>query len=245
MAQALLIKSTAGAKENVQGAWHLFDQAAPYIQGIETGDITENLDADVLASMVSGLPNPWARAYVFAYAFKYTRKEANIKTGGLIKFYDSLIQEWKGLAALMAIFPDRISIGKPLYLNEGNGIYDIASSFGDMLFEDTDLWCSPKQLNTTKKQQPFVQIIYYNDVPVGATSPHTIFFTSVDNSSFVESPDVPWFRNGRLCDPLTFGNLNNDNIQKLYLLVNNFFNKIPDFEKEINQNREGKDPLSL
>lgn len=245
MAQALLIKSTAGAKENVQGAWHLFDQAAPYIQGIETGDITENLDADVLASMVSGLPNPWARAYVFAYAFKYTRKEANIKTGGLIKFYDSLIQEWKGLAALMAIFPDRISIGKPLYLNEGNDIYDIASSFGDMLFEDTDLWCSPKQLNTTKKQQPFVQIIYYNDVPVGATSPHTIFFTSVDNSSFVESPDVPWFRNGRLCDPLTFGNLNNDNIQKLYLLVNNFFNKIPDFEKEINQNREGKDPLSL
>ncbi|MCQ2974955.1 MAG: hypothetical protein MJ211_09100 [Bacteroidales bacterium] len=245
MAQALLIKSSAGVKENVQGTWHLFDQAAPYIQGIVTSDITENLDAEILASMVSGLPSVWSRAYVFEYAFKYTRKEANIKTGALIKYYESLLEEWKGLTALMAIFPDRISISKPIPLYGGDNIYDIATSFGDMLFEDTDLWCNPQQLKLTKKAEPYIQIIYYNDVAVGATSPNTIFFTSVDNSSFIESADVPWFRNGRLCDPLEFGNLNNDNLQKLYLLVNNFYKKLPDFEKNININREGKEPLIL
>ena len=246
MSKALLIKSTVGEKQNPQGSWQLFDQAAPYIQGIETGDLTENIDTEVLTSMVSGLPSIWARAYVFAYAFKYTRKEANIKTGGLIKFYESLISEWKGLLALAAVFPDRISVGKPLKLSEENAnVYDIATSFGDMLFEDTDLWCNPDVVMETKREEPFIQIIYYNDVAIGATSPHTIFFTAVDYSNFPSSGDVPWFRNGRLCDPLEYGNLDNGKLQKIYLLVNNIAKKIPDFEKKINQNRNGKEPLSL
>ncbi len=246
MSKALLIKSTAGEKQNPQGSWQLFDQAAPYIQGIETGELTDNIDTEILNFMVSGLPNIWARAYVFAYAFKYTRKEANIKTGGLIRFYESLIAEWKGLLALVAVFPDRISIGKPLPLSsENTPIYDIANSFGDMLFEDSDLWCNPKELKETKKEAPFVQIIYYNDTPIGATSPHTIFFTAVDYSNFPDSPDVPWFRNGRLCDPLEYGNLDNGKLQKIYLLANNIVQKLPNFEKEINTNRNGKEPLSM
>lgn len=246
MAKALLIKSSQGDKQDVQGKWHKFDQSAPYIQGIETGDLMENLDAEILNGMVSGLPSVWARAYMFAYAFEYIKKDANIKTSGLIKYYDSLIEEWKGLAALMAIYPDRITVGQPLYLNNiPNDIYDISSSFGDMLFNDKDLWSNPDKLANKEDENPYIQIIRYNGEPVGATSPHTLFFTSVDFSGFMKSQDVKWFRNGRLCDPLVYGDLNNDKLQKIYLLVTNMINKLPDYEKLINKNRNGKEPISI
>ena len=92
MGKALLIKSSAGDKESIQGTWHLFEQATPYIQGIETGDLAEKVDADTLNFMISGLPNIWSRAIVFGYAFKYTQKDANISTSGLIKFYEAIVR---------------------------------------------------------------------------------------------------------------------------------------------------------
>lgn len=246
MTKALLIKSTIGQKENVRGQWHIFEQAAPYIQGIEAGDILENLNSEVINSMVSGLPNVWSRAYMFAYAFKYTRKEAVMKTGGLIQYYQSLIDEWTGLAALLALHPGRISVSEPLRLN-GNrsSFYDIAGSFGDMLFDDIDLWCNPDQLAQTKKEEPFVQIIYYNDVAVGATSPHTLFFTSVDYSTLPESLDIAWYRNGRFQNPLKYGLLSDNQYQKLALFIARIIKKLPDFENKININRGSKDKLSL
>jgi len=246
MAKALLIKSTAGIKENVQGAWHLFDQATPYIQGIETGDLAENLTADVLNSMISGLPNIWSRARVFAYAFKYTRKDANITTSGLIKFYEALVNEWKGLLALLAIYPDRISISQPISLaNDPANLFDISSAFGNMLFEDSDLWCNPDDLKITKKEDPFIQLIYYKNVLVGATSPYSLLFTGMDYSSFPDSSDVSWYRNGKLSDPIEFGNLNNDQLQKLFLLVSTITAKLPAFEQKLQTNRQGKENVSL
>ncbi len=247
MAKALLIKSSAGDKENVQGNWHLFEQAAPYIQGIETGDLIENINAEVLNSMISGLPNVWSRANVFYYAFKYTQKDFNIKTSGLIKFYETLIKEWKGLVALLALYPDRITISSPISLTPelNEHLFDISSSFGRMLFEDVDLWCDPEQMAITKKMSPFIQLIYYQNILIGATTPYTILFTAIDYKNFKESNDVSWFRNGKFDDPLEYGNLKNDQIQKLYLLVKNFVEKLPEFEKTLQINRQGKEPLSI
>jgi len=247
MAKALLIKSSTGDKENVQGNWHLFDQAAPYIQGIETGDLIENINSEVLNSMISGLPNIWSRTHVFYYAFKYTQKDSNIKTSGLIKFYDTLIKEWKGLVALLALFPDRITISQPISLTPElhEQLYDISSSFGRMLFEDVDLWCDPENLIITKKTAPFIQLIYYQNVLIGATSPYTLLFTAIDYRNFKQSADITWFRNGKFDDPLEFGNLKNDQIQKLYLLVKNFSEKLPEYEKILQINRSEKEPLAL
>lgn len=247
MAKALLIKSSAGSKENTQGAWHKFDQATPYIQGIQTGDLMENIDAEVLNSMISGLPSVWSRAHVFGYAFKYTQKDANIETSGLIKFYETIIREWKGFVALLALFPDRITVSKPILLDsiDMGELYNIPNAMGRMLFEDTDLWCDPDELKRTRIEKPFVQLIYYNNILVGATSPYSFVFTAIDYDNLSSSSDLPWYRNGKFDDPFEFGNLNNDQIQKLYLLVNNLFNKIPGFEKTLQTNREGKEPLSL
>lgn len=247
MAKALLIKSSAGEKQNVQGNWHLFDQTSPYIQGIETGDLIENLNADILNSMISGLPNVWSRANVFYYAFKYTQKDFNIKTSGLIKFYEALINEWKGLIALMALYPDRITISQPISLlpNSNEPLFDISGSFGRMLFEDVDLWCDPENLYNSKKENPFVQLVYYQNVLIGATSPYTLVFTAVDYDNFPSTNDVTWFRNGKFDDPLQFGNLKNEQIQKLYLLVKNLSEKLPEFEKNLQKNRFGKENLEL
>ena len=55
-----------------------FDEAQPYIQGIET-NIDKEVDAEVMNSLVSGIPTPWARARLFSFAFPYTQVEANIK----------------------------------------------------------------------------------------------------------------------------------------------------------------------
>jgi len=247
MAKALLIKSSTGQKESIQGVWHPFEQATPYIQGIETGDLVVNIDAAVLNSMISGLPNVWSRARVFGYAFKYTHRDANIQTSGLIKFYDILIREWKGLIALMALLPDRIRISAPTELQPENldELYDIPNAFGRMLFEDVDLWCDPTFLKEKKKQSPFIQLIYFNNVLIGATSPYTLVFTAINYESLPQAAAVPWYRNGRFDDPLEFGNLNNDQLQKLYLLVSNMVKKLPEFEKGLKQNRDGKESLDL
>jgi len=247
MAKALLIKSSTGTKENVQGNWHLFDQTAPYIQGIETGDLIENINSDVLNSMISGLPNIWSRTNVFYYAFKYTQKDFNIKTSGLIKFYEALIKEWKGLLALLALYPDRVTVSEPIKLvpQPNEPLFDISSSLGRMLFEDTDLWCDPDSLYITKKEEPFIQLIYYQNVLIGATSPYTLLFTAVDYRNFPSTNDITWFRNGKFDDPLEFGNLKNDQIQKLYLLVKNLAEKLPEFEKKLQINRFGKENLEL
>ncbi len=247
MGKALLIKSSIGEKENIQGAWHKFEQATPYIQGISTGDLVENIDAEVLNSMISGLPSVWSRTKVFEYAFKYTHKDANIETSGLIKFYEVLVREWKGLIALLALHPDRITISKPIIFETKNhdNLYNIPDSFGRMLFEDIDLWCAPDKLKESKKEEPFIQLLYYKNVLVGATSPYTFLFTSINYDKFPDSSDVAWFRNGRLDDPLEFGRLNNDQIQKLYLLVNNLAEKLPSFEKKLQINRKNKEKLTL
>ncbi len=242
MAKALLIKSSAGSKEAIQGQWQPFEQSTPYIQGIETGDLLDNITAEVLNSTISGLPNVWSRARAFGYAFKYTQSDANIQTSGLIGFYKILLAEWKGLLALMALFPDRVSLSEPVSLNpkEREPLFNIPNSFGRLLFEDIDLWCEPELLRAQKQEKPFLQLIYYNNELVGATSPYSLVFTGIDYSRLPAGNGLTWFRDGRLQDPLEIGNLSNDQLQKLYLLIKNLLDKIPPYEKSINANRSGR-----
>ncbi len=248
MAKALLIKSSVGQKEAIQGEWHKFEQATPYIQGIETGDLTENINAETIGNMISGLPNIWSRSKIFGYAFKYTQKDANIKTSGLIKFYKALTDEWKGLMGLMALNPGKISVSEPIILKadkQNNNPYNIKAAFGRMLFTDTDLWCNPQEVQQTKEENPFIQLIYYNNCLIGASSPYSILFTAIDYSNLEGGEDIAWYRNGRLGDPLKYGNLTNDQLQKLYLLLVNLEKKFPAFEQNLQLNRNNKERLNL
>jgi hypothetical protein len=68
MTKALLIKSYT-SKTGSQGKWNDdFTDSKSYIQGIATGSILNNLNAETAASLISGLPTPWARAKLFEFA---------------------------------------------------------------------------------------------------------------------------------------------------------------------------------
>ena len=107
MAKGKLIKSSEGSISNPAGKWYVHDQIKPFIQGIVAGDLDIN---QVSSTLISGVPSPWARVKLLWFALYYLqRKDANIETSGLIEFYSVLRDEWKGLLALIALYPDRVS----------------------------------------------------------------------------------------------------------------------------------------
>jgi len=229
--KALLIKSYTEKKESTS-SWHRLEEIEPYIMGIKTGDITSNVDSTTLNDLISGVPTPWARAKLFWFSFKYLQKQdANIQTSGLVEFYKMLLNEWKGLIAMIALFPDRIHFSEPIYLeNKKNDLFDISDSFGRMLFDEKDLW---SDLTKGPDAEPFTQLIYYGDEEqlIGATSPYSIIFTSVDYSQLKDVNDIRWYRNGKFEDPLPF--LNQDQIQKLYLVIKNITDNFRKFESNV------------
>lgn len=62
MSKALLIQSYTTLNTGTQGEWNELNMANPYIQGIQTGDILGNVNAQTLSALISGVPSPWARA---------------------------------------------------------------------------------------------------------------------------------------------------------------------------------------
>ena len=115
--------------------------ASSYIQGIQTGKILEDVSADKIAALISGVPTPWARAKLFKFALgTLANPDPAISNSGLTQFYEMLHGEWRGLLALMALYSDRIRISKPVVMNAKGGDYEIASAFGSMLFNDKDIW---------------------------------------------------------------------------------------------------------
>ena len=90
MGKAQLINSTAGNISNPTGKWHLHPEITSFILGIDTGELSEDIDASVLNTLISGIPTPWARAKMFWYAHKYLslqQIDANINESGLIEVY--------------------------------------------------------------------------------------------------------------------------------------------------------------
>ena len=162
MSKALLIRSYEEKKGGEQGKWNKLDQTPSYIQGIETGKILDDMSADKLGALISGVPTPWARAKLFRFALQtLSTPDPNINQAGLLQFYKLLHGEWRGLLAVMALYPDRIRISKPVYMDVRGRDYSIAAAFGRMLFEESDLWCNQDELLNSPDAQPYIHLIYY------------------------------------------------------------------------------------
>jgi hypothetical protein len=235
MAKAKLIKSSEGTKSNPEGNWYVHDQIKPYIQGIDTGDLDEN---QVNSTLISGVPTPWTRAKLFWFAFDYLQqKDANIREGGLIKVYETLRDEWKGLLALMALYPDRVEFSEPVYLDPKSDLFEISGAFGRMLLDDRDLWTNQIKKQSNPDELPYVQLLRYYGKVIGGTSPFSIVFPGVEYSDLKNASDIPWFRNGKFEDPMRY--LDKDKAQKLYLFIKNLNNNFADYEKNINIGRQG------
>ena len=78
----------------------------------------EDISAEKLGALISGIPTPWARAKLFKFAFStIAAPDPNINTEGLLQFYNMLHAEWKGLMAVIALYPDRIRFSDPVYMD--------------------------------------------------------------------------------------------------------------------------------
>ena len=245
MSKALLIKSYTNITTGTQGQWNELNMASSYIQGIETGKILEGLTADKLGALISGVPTPWARAKLFKFALQtLATPDPNIDISGLQQFYELLYGEWKGLLAVIALFPDRIRFSKPVTMNVKGGEYDIAAAFGRMLFEDNDVWSNQDKLAKNPDTQPYIHLIYYRELLVGGTSPMTGVFTGVDYTSLgADASDVNWYRNGKFEDPTRF--FTTDQLQKVYLFIKNMNSNLDTFEAKINSQRGQKQPMNI
>lgn len=245
MSKALLIKSYTNITTGTQGQWNELNMAASYIQGIETGKILQGITAEKLGALISGVPTPWARAKLFKFALQtLATPDPNIDVSGLQQFYELLYGEWKGLLAVIALFPDRIRFSKPITMDVKGGDYDIAAAFGRMLFEDSDVWSNQDALAKNPSAQPYIHLIYYRDHLVGGTSPMTGVFTGVDYTKLGEdASDISWYREGKFEDPTRF--LSPDQLQKVYLFIKNMNGNLDVFEQKINSQRANKQPMDL
>lgn len=245
MSKALLIKSQVDKNGGEVGKWNELNTATSYIQGIYTGKMLEDISAEKLGSLISGIPTPWARAKLFMYAFQsIATADPNINTEGLMQFYDMLHSEWRGLMAVIALYPDRIRFSDPVEMNVNGEDYDIAAAFGRMLFSDKDLWSNQDELAGNPDAQPFIQLIYYRDHLIGGTSPFTGFFTGVDYSNLGnDASDIGWYRQGKFDDPMKF--LTPEEVQKVYLFIKNLNSNQQNFEQKINSQRGSQSPVEI
>ena len=244
MSKALLIKSYTTLTTGTQGKWNDLNMASSYIQGIQTGKILEDVSADKIAALISGVPTPWARAKLFKFALgTLANHESAISNSGLTQFYEMLHGEWRGLIALMALYSGRIRVSKPVTMNSKGGDYDIASAFGRMLFNDKDIWSDQDALAKDPDAQPYIHLLYYNYQLIGGTSPLTGVFTGVNYSNLDGMSDISWYRNGKLEDPMPY--LSPDQLQKLYLFVKNMNGNLDAFEAKVKQFRQNDQKFNI
>lgn len=232
--KALLIGSTSGAAASGQGQWHVYDKITSFIEGIKAGVLKEGetLDVKKVETLISGMPTPWARAKLFGLAFKPVTDSKNNNTV-ITKYYEQLIEEWRGLITLLALYADtdRIKISEPVEMDTNAGVYDITAAFGRMLFDDRSLWCDQDALEKDKNAQPFIHLIYYKGKLVGGTSPYTGVFTGVCYDKLDSTDISAWYKDGKFQDPTK--HLNSDQLQKLYLFVLNLSENVESFVNKI------------
>ena len=176
-----------------------------FTKGIVTPDISKDGDSKVdIGSIVSGMPTVFARANMFANAINSDSKE---EASGLMFFYATLINEWKGLISCIALDyknfkVDRIPLGYSdnMGIGETSNPYEVAGAFGNALFDRKELWCDQKI--EAKDQVPFIDVIRYNEngvnQVVGGTSPDSFLFTS---SSYQLKGNAPYINQGKFINP--------------------------------------------
>lgn len=209
--KALVIKVNPSAEPGgVEYKWDTLTGIMPtFTNEIITPAISVDKDgkSDVnIGSIVSGMPTVFARANMFVNALTVVSDKA-AKVDGLLGFYKSLIDEWRGIIACIALEYSEIKI-KRIYLTYSDGknlsetqnIYEPKGAFGNVLFERAPLWSDQTKSGNTENP-PFIDVIQYKGVVVGGTSPESFLFTSVSYQLNEGAPFVN-IKNRNFTDPL-------------------------------------------
>jgi hypothetical protein len=246
----------AKSKEQIAASnpdlWNELPQMERFIEQLETNEI--NLDATNLAEVITGICSIWSRPLVFQYATRYTEKK-----NGLMQFFHSIKDEWRGLIGLLALEcannkTARIEVKKVMLMpsklpNGQPSFFELKAGAGRMLFEDSKKWTDSENL-----EHPYIQMIYYksdtngtnNRVLIGATSPYTLVFTPAQlRLGNISATDLKFCKidkgaNGsdraKWIDPCKkMGGLNAEEVQKIYTYVENIKYNLGIYEEKINR----------
>ncbi len=187
-----LPKSDINPDGQIKGAgeWIKMDQPGSFINNLDTIKVDPSARSSVFNALIAGVPSPWARAKITYFALK--TDDTNEDPRALMSCYRALRDEWRGLIATLVCRADQFYLSKPIKLPHFDSDelidirpdeIDILSTYGDMLFEETDLWYISEPM-AGRHRSPSIQLLYFIDQGqkklVGATSPFSVFFTAVN-----------------------------------------------------------------
>lgn len=234
--KALTINSKT-VQPGIKYAWDSIKELPNFTKNIIIPEIAVDKEGNSsvdIGSIVSGMPTVYARANLFRNALDaVTDKDA--EAAGLMRFYKSLISEWKGFIACIALDYKDIQVDR-VHLAYSDGkkvtdtvnLYEPLGAFGNVLFERQPLWCDQSLSNNADKI-PFIDVISFKGNVVGGTSPDCFLFSSVAYTIKEKLPFVN-INNGRFIDPLQ-SELKPEELFKLYGYAKHILNHIDKFKK--------------
>lgn len=234
--KALAIKSKSNPPGKSEYKWDVIPELPNFTKNIvipELGiekDGTSKVDIGVI---VSGMPTVFARANLFRNSLDNITDQA-ADVSGLMLFYKSLINEWRGLISCIALNYKDIQV-KRLSLQYSDGkniletenIYEPLGAFANMLFERKPLWCD-QSMAINEEKVPFIDVITFKSQVIGATSPDSFLFTSVGYKISDKLPFVN-INNGKLIDPL-LSDIQPEQLFTIHAFVQNIINKTNQFK---------------
>lgn len=232
-----------GANENNRWSKSTDDSVALFIKGIVTAEGKDGIPTELLRAMISGIPSPWARVLMTRKALAVKPEDLNMTV--LDECYKMFRSEWRGLVAAYALRPDSFEFSKAIplcgrSLADNYGEMSVLNMYGDMLFDETPLWALKNEKvnkDDIKANPPCIQILYYkiksdtgfNRIAVGATSPYTLLFSSV-NYRLPDSQklDIPWIINGKFVDPTSMSpdKFRVEDAQRLHSFIHNMSSRM-------------------
>jgi len=232
----IVIATSTNQAAGAESIWNKLQNPEVFISKIITTEVNAE-NSNELNKLISGIPTPFARAEMFKYAIKYIGNNTDNLTG-LLSFYNTIKDEWKGLIACIALDNQPITIEKiKLDYSDGKGkkdtknIYEPKGALGNMLFENKDLWCDQLEVGheeTRKNAKPFIYVIRYSGIVIGATSPESLLFTAPVYEIPIENKGFYSQGTKKFIDPLK-GIISEEEVEKLYVYVNHINNSLDSY----------------
>jgi hypothetical protein len=250
----LIINTNKGQAEGTPAVWNEMQNVQNFIKDISTPTVNTAQASIELSAVISGIPTPWARAMMFRYAIEYTAPvappsvpPAGGETGGasgVFSFFKSLQDEWKGLIAVLALDNSPISVEKvELKYDRPDNLFEVKGALGNMLFDSKHLWTDPEEIQRNADTPPYIQILKYNGIVIGGTSPHSLLFAAPIYQIQPNKSISAFYKNGRFTNPVIY--LDNESLQKLFVYVQFIRENIVRFQDKLSIAKKPKHDLTL
>lgn len=208
--------------------WSQLGNTSVFIKNIITPQLSDKTN---VGQLVSGIPTAFARVDLFKTALDHVATSGtSTAENNLVGYYGKLVDEWKGLIACMALDYAHISVRKiELAYSDGKrtasttNVYEPKGAFGNMLLRRTNRWCD-QNLTDNQTAVPYINVIKYRNIVVGATAPESLLFTSTGYKCEA-SDERPWIDvvTGKFIDPLK-SSMKPIQIAALHAYVNHVLN---------------------